>query len=144
MAANNEPVTITKAQVQYLAELILNAANSATEARMVTTVDDTSDDKHIPTAKAVNNKINAIQNFVVLTIASGNPYEADIDPDTNTIYMVRTSATSEKFVPYIWTREKGYITTPGSVTEDSSDIASLTEDEIATAVSNAAEATRVV
>ena len=144
MAALNEPVTITRSQLQYLAELILEASNAQTEARMVTAVDNNSDDKHVPTAKAVNMKIEGIQNFVLLTIASGNPEEADIDPDTNTLYMVRTSATSDKFVPYIWTDEKGFITTPGSTVEEPTEYAALTDAEIAAAVESAAENTRAV
>lgn len=141
----NNMIVMTKDNLQFLAQEILQAAEDKIAARMVTTVNDQSDDLHVPTAKAVNAKVKAVQKIVYLTIASGDPNEADITPEENILYAVRTAADDEQYVPYLWIEAQGtFIPAVGAVTEDSADLSAVTQEDISTAVALAASATAVV
>lgn len=142
--AANDPVTITRSQIEFMAELILSAANQQTVERMVQTIDDSSDDNHIPTAKAVNQKITGIQKFVSVVVESGDPEDAEIEPDENTMYMVRTSDEAEEFVPYIWIEGTGFITMPGTEGSTGTTIGAMTDADIVSAITAAANSVVVI
>lgn len=138
-------IVMTKENLSYLATELLAATEEKIGRRIVTAVNDSSDDLHVPSAKAVNTKIKGLQNIVYLTIESGDPSEAEITPSTNQLYAVRTSEDSDQFVPYLWINEEvGFIPAVGSVTEDSSDLSAITRADITAAVNFAAEETAVV
>lgn len=142
---SNDLIYMTKDTLQYFAETILNAVNSRVEERIVTTIDAQSDNNHTPSAKAVYGAMNNIQQIVPLVIRSGDPEEADITPNTKTLYLVSTSASAPNFIPYIWKGEEvGFVPAAGATTEDSTDISTVSEQDIDQAVASAVTATAVL
>lgn len=130
---------LTKEGVETLAKQILAEVNNRINKRMVTGIDEDSDDKHVPTAKTVYDAVEAIDRVLPLVIADGDITKAQITPDEKTLYVVRTSAEEKEGTPWIWLQSVGYV--KATPTVDPYELNPMSEEDIIDAVEKAAEET---
>lgn len=143
MADLNEQMVLTKEGLATLTKELLKVVNERIKERIVTTIDDESDEKHIPSAQTVNDTIAKINNIVSLVIADGDIGSAQITPNPKNLYMVRKSEEDKEGVPYVYIEGVGFIAACALSTMDNvPDLKALTDEEITNVVSEAANETK--
>ena len=140
--ATQEELILTKEGISVLAKEIFEVVNNRIADRIVSDIDENSDNNHVPSAAAVYESVNGVNNIKNLVVASGNPAEANITPDTKTIYMVRKSANATEAIPYVYVEGVGYIAAqPRAAIESIPNLGILSSDDISEAVAEAASST---
>lgn len=83
-----------------LAEQILTSVNNRITERIVQTIDNTSDNAHVPSAAAVYTAISAIKATKIVT-HTGN-INTITDPESNTIYLQRDDESDTTWTMYVY------------------------------------------
>ena len=105
---------LDEAGLAELTKEIFKGVNERIDERIALRLCPHSDDDHVPSAKTVYEAIDGLTQIKYLTITSGDITEANITPDSTTIYMVRKSATDVKATMYIWLEDVGFIDCGGT------------------------------
>lgn len=137
---NSQEYVLNKQGVATLAKDLLAQVNARIKKRIVTEVDENSDNNHIPSAKCLYDAINNVDHIMALVIADGDITKAKITPDEYTLYIVRTSAQATEATPWIWIKPFGFVKAcpTGSVEVD---INPISDEDISDIVAKAAAET---
>ena len=140
--ATQEQQILTKEGIALLAKEILEVVNNRITDRIVSVIDENSDENHVPNAAAVYDSVNAVNNIKNLVVTSGNPAEANITPDSKTIYMVRKSASATEAIPYVYVEGVGFIAAqPRAAIDAIPNLGILSDEDIREAIADAATET---
>lgn len=104
---------LTKEGLASLTKEIFKNVNNRIEDRIVTTLEDTSDTNHVPSANTVFNAVKGLSKVKNLIISDGDITKAYVAPDPNTLYAVRKSSTDTRAIMYIFIEGIGYINCSG-------------------------------
>ena len=91
---------LDKPGVTNLSKALLTKVNSRIQERIVTTLDESSDDTHIPSALAVYNSINKMSHVKFKT-HMGSIDEVS-NPNSSYIYLQRDNIEDKTWMMYIW------------------------------------------
>jgi len=96
-----------KPGVTNLSKAILTKVNSRIEDRIVTSIDDASDDSHVPSALAVYTAINRMSHIKFKTHLGA--IEDVAEPNTSYIYLQRDTSEDTTWMMYVYDTEIGWI-----------------------------------
>ena len=113
----DEIYVLTKEGLAELTRAIFANVNTRIQERIVTEMNEESDDNHVASAKTVHEAVKGLSRLQNLIIASGDINEAEITPDSNTLYILRKDESEDKGVMYIWIEGIGYINCGGTISE---------------------------
>lgn len=115
---SEEIYVLTKEGLSDLTKEIFKNVNTRIADRIVTSIDDCSDNDHTPSALTVKTALENVLYLKCLVVASGKPEDAAITPDTKTLYMVRKQNTDTTGALFVYLDNLGYINVSGTGDED--------------------------
>ena len=140
---NNEEMFLSKEGLGTFAKEMFSEMNTRITDRMVETVNENSDDDHVPTAAAVHDSLKNLKRIMTLVIADGDITKATITPDDKTTYVVRKTRTATEGVAYVWIEGVGFINLGTSASAGSgNDLGVITDDDIRSIVASASNTTK--
>lgn len=98
---------LSKEGVSLLSKALLTKVNSRIEERIVQTVDENSDAKHVPSALAVYEAINKMSHIKFKTHTGS--IEDVTDPNSSYIYLQRDDESDTMWMMYVYDTELGWI-----------------------------------
>lgn len=119
---------LDKSGVSNLSKALLTKVNARIEERIVSVVDETSDNKHIPSAAAVYNAINKMSHIKFKTHI-GN-IETVTEPNSSFIYLQRDDENDPMWMMYVYDADLGWINI-GDTEVDLSNYWSKDEESVA-------------
>lgn len=138
---SQETHVLDKEGISIFAKQILAEVNKRIDKRIVSELNEDSDEKHVPSAKAMYKAVSGVDNVMALVIADGDITKAQITPDERTLYVVRKSPSATEGTPWIYLKPFGFV--KACTGADGSDISILpiSAEEIIAAVDRAAAET---
>lgn len=96
---SQETYVLDKEGISTFAKQILAEVNKRIDKRIVSELDEDSDEKHVPSAKAMYKAVSGVDNVMALVITDGDITKAQITPDERTLYVVRKSPSAIEGTP---------------------------------------------
>lgn len=93
---SKEPIVITPEMLTNLVTQIFSKTNERIASYIVTSITDSADNKHVPSALAVLNMIKALKPTMECKTVIGKIEDVETSPNTHTIYLQKDDATTDK------------------------------------------------
>lgn len=102
----SSPIVITTEMLQKMFTQIFTNVNTRIAQRIVSTIGDTSDNDHVPSALAVLNMFKALKPSMQCQTVTGDIESVVEEPDSQTIYLQKDSADDQTWTIYLYINEQ--------------------------------------